>query len=406
MAILSKRLIGQVSAEYSRRFGLKARLVNVAGRVESLDIANPIVRQPKRKTSYALHESINLGVPYVYTINGSIAVWVVGLEDCNIVHGGLISGEVRLQSPSSYSRSVLAVDNIIKQFVDAGMSGEDAGRYVDGLPIWNDEQVRVAAEALQDIFYMMSGWKPVLIRENRLKHLQKEQFSRAIEDQRKTGVQVLYNFEKERLLLTNIKAGDKNEARRMLNEMLAMIYMSSQQMAVLRARTIELLSYLSRAAIEDNPMLEPLIEKNHSWIHKLVKAKSFEELSEVLRCALDEFINGIYLHGVNRSSKKIRAALDYINISYGQKVSLSTTAAKVGLSPWRFAHLVKSHTGKTFSQTLQQIRIQNAQRLLDRTSKTCTDVAYACGYQDQSYFIKHFRRITGTTPAKYRKCGG
>jgi YesN/AraC family two-component response regulator len=67
---------------------------------------------------------------------------------------------------------------------------------------------------------------------------------------------------------------------------------------------------------------------------------------------------------------------------------------------------VKNLTGKTFSQILQQIRIQNAQNLLARTSKSCTEVAYECGYHDQSYFIKHFRRITGTTPAKYRRFGG
>ncbi|MCK5850537.1 MAG: helix-turn-helix transcriptional regulator, partial [Kiritimatiellae bacterium] len=68
-----------------------------------------------------------------------------------------------------------------------------------------------------------------------------------------------------------------------------------------------------------------------------------------------------------------------------------------------FAHLIKKMTGRTFLQMLHQIRIQNAQHLLERTAKTCTDIAYECGYNDQSYFIKHFKRLTGQTPIRYRK---
>ena len=67
-----------------------------------------------------------------------------------------------------------------------------------------------------------------------------------------------------------------------------------------------------------------------------------------------------------------------------------------------FSHLVKDYTGSTVLQHLQQIRIQQARHLLERTDLSCTEVAYEVGYGDQSYFIKHFRRLTGTTPARYR----
>jgi hypothetical protein len=78
-------------------------------------------------------------------------------------------------------------------------------------------------------------------------------------------------FEKERALLAHIRAGDRNTARRILNEMLATIYLTSHQLVVLRARTVEMMSCLTRAAIEDNPLMEPLIVRNHttrssSWI--------------------------------------------------------------------------------------------------------------------------------------------
>ena len=80
-------------------------------------------------------------------------------------------------------------------------------------------------------------------------------------------------------MLSNIRAGDRNQARRILNDMLANIYLSCPELVVLRARSIELMSCLSRAAIEDNPLLEPLIERNHRWTEALLEATSFEDLS-------------------------------------------------------------------------------------------------------------------------------
>jgi AraC-like DNA-binding protein len=55
---------------------------------------------------------------------------------------------------------------------------------------------------------------------------------------------------------------------------------------------------------------------------------------------------------------------------------------------------------------IQESRIQHARHLLERTSQTCAEIAYEVGYADQSYFIRHFRRLTGTTPLRYRRVRG
>jgi AraC-like DNA-binding protein len=256
---------------------------------------------------------------------------------------------------------------------------------------------------LQDTFYEISGWHPDLMNENRLKTLQQEQINQALDDQRRTGRPVLYAFEKERALLANIRAGDRNAARRILNEMLAGIYLTSPQLVVLRARAVELLSYLTRAAIEDNPLLEPLIVRNHLWTERLVRAGNFEELSQFLTEALDGFIDAIYLHGTNRSNGKVHKALDFIAANFARKISLDEVAKEVSLSTSRLSHLIREMTGKTVLGTLLQIRIQHAQHLLGRTAKSCAEIAYETGFGDQSYFIKHFRRAMGVTPARYRR---
>jgi len=56
-------------------------------------------------------------------------------------------------------------------------------------------------------------------------------------------------------------------------------------------------------------------------------------------------------------------------------------------------------------QLIHQARVTHAQKLLPTTSQSCTDIAYEVGFNDQSYFIKHFKRLTGTTPMRFRRAG-
>ncbi len=137
----------------------------------------------------------------------------------------------------------------------------------------------------------------------------------------------------------------------------------------------------------------------------MILAKSFEDLSHVLMRALDGFIDGIYIHGLNRSNVKVRQALDYISNNYMRSISLKDVADEAGLSKYRMAHLIKEHTGRTVLNIIHLARVQQAQALLEKTSMSCADIAYEVGFGDQSYFIQHFKRITGTTPAKYRRGG-
>ena len=397
MAILSERIKQQVTRRYRAEYGLGARFMDLSGRTGDGTDPLGVLSNTRRRRDYALQESVNLGEPYVFMAAPGISTWLVGIEDRRIIYGGIVGGEVRVEEPAATATESL------KYLSAHGMRGEQACDFVRQLPVWTQARARSAAVFLQQVFYEVSGWHPELMGENRLKVMQRRQLAQAIEDFRERGEKALYAFEKERMLLANIRAGDRGGAKQILNEMLAVIYMSSPELVVLRARAIELMTCLTRAAIEDNPLMEPLIERNHIWTDRLIGADSFEGISGALMEALDDFIDGIYLHGVNRSNRKVRMALDYISRNFEEKMSLVSVADRVGLSPCRLAHLVKEHTGRTVLQIIQQMRIRHAQHLLERTDRSCAEVAYECGFGDQSYFTRHFRRLTGTTPARYRR---
>jgi two-component system, response regulator YesN len=386
-----------VARFYGKKHGIRSLFADLAGRATGReeDLLSGIAAVRKRR-NYALQESISRGESYVIEHAPGLVCWVLALEDRRMIHGGLIGGDVAVTDNPRRAETV-------PYLVSHGFGAASAEDFVRSLPVWDEPQVNQAAQGLYEIFYQVSGWNPELLKENRLRVMQQEQINQAVAERRKGGSQALYAFEKERALLAQIRSGDRNAARQILNEMLAVIYLSSQQLAVLRARAVELMSCLTRAAIEDNPLLEPLIEQNHAWTERLVRARDFENLSQFLMDALDEFIDAIYLHGINRSNMKVRLALDFISANFTKPISLSLVAREVGLSPCRLAHLVKENTGHTVLQILQQVRVRHAQQLLTKTTKPCIEVAYEVGYGDQSYFIKHFKRISGTTPNRYRR---
>lgn len=399
MTILSQRMFRTLCCDARRAFGYAPAVISGAG--ELLEGRRPAVPAAAgahlaRARAYGLREAVHWGEAYVFMPVPGLASWVVPMVDGQSLRGGLLGADVRIESePAS---------DAVAHWLEKGVSRGAASGYVNALPAWPKARVREAALALETDFYRISGWKPALLQANKLKARQQQQIAAAIEEQRKNP-QAVNPVDKERVLLSLIRSGDRNNARRLLNEMLGVMFLSSPRLVVLRARAIELMGYLTRAAVEDSPLLEPLIERNHGWMEKLIRARDFETLSQVLMQALDDFMDGIYLHGFNCHDPRISRILDFIQQHYNQPMSLEMVAKHAGLSRFRISHVIKRSTGRTFLQHVMLLRIQKARRLLEHTEMSCAEIAGETGFCDQSYFVKHFRRIAGITPARFRKVG-
>jgi YesN/AraC family two-component response regulator len=63
---------------------------------------------------------------------------------------------------------------------------------------------------------------------------------------------------------------------------------------------------------------------------------------------------------------------------------------------------MKEKFGRSFTEILNQMRIDKSKELLRRTDKSIVEICLECGFNDQSYFTKVFQRYTGHTPREYR----
>ena len=103
-----------------------------------------------------------------------------------------------------------------------------------------------------------------------------------------------------------------------------------------------------------------------------------------------------------RSPRWIGEVDDILLRRFPERLTVRSIAAEIGVHPVHLARAFRSARGITIAGTLLARRIEEARRLLQQSSLPLCEVALASGFADQSHFTKAFRRVTGTTPLRYR----
>jgi AraC-like DNA-binding protein len=101
--------------------------------------------------------------------------------------------------------------------------------------------------------------------------------------------------------------------------------------------------------------------------------------------------------------ERMNQVFQFLNSHLGQAIRLSEAARMVGLSEGAFSRFFRLHTGKTFPEFLNELRISRACRLLIEDERNITEVAYGCGFTNLSNFNRQFLRLKGVSPREFRK---
>lgn len=101
---------------------------------------------------------------------------------------------------------------------------------------------------------------------------------------------------------------------------------------------------------------------------------------------------------------KIRmgAVYEYIDANYHQKPDVNVVAAKVNLTTAAFCRYFKRQTNITFTDFVNQYRIERAKNLLMQ-GKNITETCYAIGFDSLSYFNSLFNKVVGQNPSVFKK---
>ena len=99
----------------------------------------------------------------------------------------------------------------------------------------------------------------------------------------------------------------------------------------------------------------------------------------------------------------LASTLEFLEAHFDENISPASLAGRAGLSPIRFARLIKRIFRLTPSQLITQTRLAAASQQLLETNRPVSDIAHACGFYDHSAFSRAFRSATGATPVEFRK---
>lgn len=116
-----------------------------------------------------------------------------------------------------------------------------------------------------------------------------------------------------------------------------------------------------------------------------------------------ELLSSVGFDGPQKDSdtKKINDVFTYIMNNLSEEIKLQEAANIASMSVNAFCRYFKQHTRKTFSRFLNEIRVGHACRLLIEDKWNIREVAFECGYDNISYFNRHFKDIIGYTPSEY-----
>lgn len=102
------------------------------------------------------------------------------------------------------------------------------------------------------------------------------------------------------------------------------------------------------------------------------------------------------------SSFIVKNAVEYIEENYTQKLKLADVAEKAYVSQWHLSKLLNRHTGQSFSEILNNVRIEKAKELLKDPSLRIGDIAESVGFLDMAHFSRVFKKQMGISANEYR----
>ena len=346
----------------------------------------------------AVEIAAQTGQSYITICHAGIVLVCVPVVDTDRIYGGMFFGRCLWEPVNP-----ILIRDVERRLRDSQAAHDGIVEALQHLPVVRGRQIHNAAEFLFDLLYELGGFDARVIRWRRQRAKQQSEIGEFIQQRKKLGADWQYPLKSERALLQKVKIGDRTGAKEILNSILGTIlFKDIGDLGILKARLLELLSVLSRAAVEGGVDVETMLEKNLTFINKVMGINNQEDLCAWISTALNEFIELVYSSQDARKVSQIRPAINYIDANYDKPMTLADIARASHLSVSRLAHVFKDQMGVTIIDYVTSVRIEHAKHLLLATDRSCTEICFEVGYNNQSYFTRTFKSVVGMTPRQFK----
>ncbi len=180
-------------------------------------------------------------------------------------------------------------------------------------------------------------------------------------------------------------------------------FLQRNQMSFIRAlfqRSVRGVLFSNSTALSIMPRIRQLPQKHGfdsvlellSILHDLSTSRNMKTLSDT------SFNKEITCY----NSRRIEKIMAYVNSSFNQNITLNDVAKIAGMTEVSLSRFFKLRTGKTFIDTLNEVRLGHASRMLIDTTDSINEIAYKCGFNNMSNFNRIFKKKKDSTPKEFR----
>ena len=207
-----------------------------------------------------------------------------------------------------------------------------------------------------------------------------------------------HSIKEQSLFLQSLKSGDKSAATTSFDDMLRSISSHDNSPLVMKCICFDVINNIIRYINQRN------LEGFTAQVTDILEFKSLNDFQIAMRKFINTFCDAI--GDLQESHKnKLKHEIDrYINEHYNSPdLSLESVAGHFNLTTTYLSRFFKDENGVNYLEYVTNLRMAEAKKQLESTSKSIKSVMSSIGYMDTASFVRKFKSIEGITPGQYRQ---
>ena len=343
-----------------------------------------------------LFQAERFGGRYIYSCASGLTFFSAPIISGGKVVAGLLAGPVLLSEVDD------CLDDIIEKRDIPASHVRPLRTFLTSLPLVTTSRLRhLSIQLFADAVCISDSSHEMLLQRSEIQ--QQRSIGEYVHQVKSDSQEVPYPIETEQQLYTAIARGDKATASALLNEILGHIFFFTSDPDSIQTRITELLVLLARAAINGGASVSVMFEINHRNMLELKQLRSQEDVAHWLARVLNRFTDLVFDLVDSKHKNIIHKAVSYMNSNCAKNLTMADVADHVGYSHSHFSKVFKEEMGCGFRSYLNQIRVEKSKSLLLAGNLPIAEICDLCGFEDQSYHCKVFKKLVGVTPDKFRK---
>ncbi|HHV11869.1 MAG TPA: response regulator [Clostridiales bacterium] len=209
-------------------------------------------------------------------------------------------------------------------------------------------------------------------------------------------------YEKMLMLTSKFNPDDKGEIFQLLEEVMGDI----SRTPGIRWETLQAFGVIFLGNILQNikrykPHIATEMEQLQLQIAEIYQCNSLKEMIHWMKELIEKALI-VSRQDSGKYSQVINGLIQYMKFNYDKDICIKNIADLFHMSPVYLGRLFFQETGKSFTEYLNSLRLNQAKDLLANTDIQIQQIAEKVGYQNSNYFYTVFKKKAGMTPAEFR----